>query len=110
MNKQKPVVGQVVYRVKKGQIEKATVARVGGKYFYCVLAENSYEYQFYIDDWAETTSWNGSKLYANTQEWEDEKESESLCSKLNLYFDYGNNRENLTLKQLREIKKILEEI
>lgn len=117
---EKPKVGQILYSLNVGnmarnceqKLTKVIVKSVGRKYFMCSPEEEKLswrETQYHISDWREKTEWCcNSCLYANVQEWEDEKESNIICKKIWRCFEYGHNRKNLSIEALRKIDSIIE--
>lgn len=120
MEKEKPIVGQVLYSLNignaagRGQEQKLTkvyVTKVGRKYFSCGgKAEYSdWNQKYYISDWGEKTIYcEDSRLYETEQEYYDEKETKNICRKIRDAFEYGDNRNNIILESLREILRIIE--
>lgn len=112
MNK-KIQIGQTVYlepginksRYNKDIIE-TTVTKVGNKYF---QLENNSRKKYEIDTLKEVSEYCADYyVYLTRQEIEDKNEREKLTSYLRQMFGaYG--RVDLTLDQLRRIKKITEE-
>ena len=106
----KPMPGDVVLRVgDDGKLKRLTVKKVGRIYFYCKTSVYWEELKYYISDWRMWSEYGGrgEQLYQSRQEWEDEKESQSLSSKIYSAFDRFNGVESLSLDQLRRIYKII---
>jgi len=106
----KVVVGQTVYVTKGRSLEKATVVKVGRKYFEVQIESYSYlKIKFYIEDGVEANSYsrNSWRAYLSLQEIEDGAER----ARISLYLSetFSTYLRPLTLDQLRRIKAIVEE-
>ena len=118
MKKEKPIVGQVLYSLNVGNASRSVeqeltpviVKKVGRKYFYVNKKGYSdyYEIQYYIDSWKEKTeTCQNHILYLDKKTYEDEKETEKICSFIASSFSYGSNNKKLSLGALREIEAII---
>jgi hypothetical protein len=101
----KPEVGQEVYI---GENPHA-VTKVGRKYFY--IGEGWKELKVDLEDWRvmrEPGYGKGPQVYADLQEYQDAQEYGKLLEDFGKLFSrsYGKCR-NLSLQQLRDIKKII---
>lgn len=115
----KPKVGQILYSLNIGnaaknheqKLTKVEVTKVGRKYFTCKLDKTSYwETKYYIDTWHERTDYIAdSCLYETPQEWKDESEAKKICQRIFHAFEYGHNKQGITLSDLRKIEEIIEE-
>ena len=116
--KPKPVVGQTLYSLNIGnaarrheqKLTPTIVRKVGRKYFSCSpLDFPNWVTEYALDTWREKTQFcQNSALYADSREWEEEKEKSDILSYLRKTFDWsGHASHNITLDQLRAIKKIL---
>ncbi len=106
-------VGQTVYvqpignkRRYTSDIAEAKVSKIGKKYF---ELEGYYRERFYLD-----SGLNDGRGYISDyhvrlslQEIEDEKEITELSHFIGDRFQYGQNRDQLSLEQLRKIKAII---
>lgn len=114
----KPKVGQILYSLNIGNAARHTeskltqveVTKVGRKYFTCKRDKTAYwGTHYHIDTWHERSNTIGnSRLYETPQEWEDEKEATKICKRISDAFEYGYNRQNVVLSDLREIERIIE--
>lgn len=112
-----PKVGQTVYALNIGNnarrrpqmLTPVTVISVGRKYFKC-KAENSWvETEYRIESGLEHTAFSpGSKIYESQEEWEKEKRSYELHTKLSQFFQFGGGSRNLCLEQLESISSIID--
>lgn len=107
-------VGQKVYVKPIGnaarcdsKIKEEVISEVKRKYF---KLEGWYRTRFFIDGLYEDCGQyiSNHQCYLSMQEIEDEKEHTKLMREMNETFDYLRGRRNITLEQLRKIKKILE--
>jgi hypothetical protein len=116
--KPKPVVGQTMYSLNIGnaarrneqKLTPTIVRKVGNKYFSCSTEiYPDFVTEFTLDTWWEKTGYcKNQRLYASPQEWEDEKERDEIVGYLRKLFDWSANpSRNITLDQLRAIKKML---
>ena len=114
----KPEVGQTLYSLNVGnsargveqKLTPVKVTKVGRKYFTCAKEDSSFETQYHLEDWSQKTEYSaGSALYTNPEEWEDEKERTSLRDGMSNFFGWSGDCRKLTLAQLREINKIIED-
>jgi len=115
---EKPKVGDKLYSLNIGNAarnseQKLTpfiVKKVGRKYF-TAGPEGERDWmdnQYYLDDWRQKSDYTASsRLYKTKQAWEDEKEISNICQKLKYCFEYGNNRNNLSLSDLKKIESIV---
>ena len=110
----KPEVGETLYSLNVGNAARRTpqvltpvvVTKVGRKYF--TVGEGYAARQFHISDWTEKTEYSAVvALYESEQELEDEKESARLRKELGKAFEYGQNRNELTLDTLRQMHGLL---
>lgn len=113
----KPEVGQTLYslnignaaRYSKQKLTPVIVTKVGRKYFLCKQGDHRFKTQYRLDNWYEKTDYTAnSKLYLNPQHWEDEREATDICKLIYKTFEYGRNREGVSLGVLREIKRLIE--
>jgi hypothetical protein len=114
----KPVVGQKMFKLNIGNnvrrvpqcLTEVIVSKVGRKYFSVIEDGRPFtEIQFSIEDRIEKTEYSaGWCIYESAKEYEDEKESSSICREIKESFEYGNNRKKLSLHALRKIKEILD--
>lgn len=114
---EKPKVGQILYslnvenaaRGREQVLTPVKVVKVGRKYFTCKENGSPWKTQYHIDGWREKTDYPpNSKLYRNPQEWEDEKQSDTLLNGIRIAFRLWSGKK-YTLDQLRRIKEIMEE-
>ena len=118
VEKEEPKIDQVLYSLNIGNaarnckqiLKPVRVIKIGRKYFTVIRVEkcwSAHRHQYRLDDWQEHTIHpKNSKLYRSEQEWEDEKESETLSDKIRAVF--GNwGIPNLTLSQLKDIMEIM---
>ena len=118
----KPVVGEALYSLNVGnaarsveqKLTKVIVTKVGRKYFTCIKEEyigTSFAdmgIEYHLDSWWEKTECIASSaLYENEQEWVDEVETGKICKKVYEAFEYGKNKKELSLVDLRKIADIL---
>ena len=114
----KPKVGQILYSLNVGNASRnqeqkltpTTVEKVGRKYFTCCPEGGGkwQRQQYTIDGWCEKTIYSaGSVLYANPQDWENEKEEARICRVIADSFQYGRNCLPIPLNQLQAIETIL---
>lgn len=114
----KPQVGQTLYvlnvgnqaRGKKPELKPAKVTKVGTKLVTC---EGGYLWkptQFHLDSGRNKSEYSADwMLYETEQEWLDEKAVGVICRRISEAFEYGNNRNDLSLDKLRIIEAILNE-
>ena len=116
--KKKLEVGLLLYSLNVGnaarrgvqKLSPVRVTRVGRKYFTCCPDGGSQwqETQYHIDGWYEKTEYSANSiLYFDRQQWKDEKEALSICSLIRKAFEFGNNRKNIPLDQLKIINQII---
>jgi len=120
VSKRKPVVGEILYSLNVGNSARRTeqkltpveVVSVGRKYF--TVSEQKYKKSphmhptFHISNWYQKADYTAdAALYESPQEWEDEKESQSISSFIAQSFRYGNT--TLPLSALRQIKQIIDQ-
>lgn len=94
-------------------VQEWKITQIGRKYIYAKKDENSLEVAFYksnsvLDDvWIEKTEYSIDYiLYATYQDYLDTEEAERISSELYNFFQHNGLRE-LSLYQLREIQKII---
>jgi len=114
----KPEVGQIVFSLninrahegKKQVLTPIEVKTVGRKYFTAGKPDYSphMDTQYFISDGSENSGFMpDSHAYESPQAWEDDKEHKSLfCYVLDVF--QGYQRSNLSLEDLRDIKKIIQ--
>ena len=103
-------VGNAAGRYREQKLTPVEVTQVGRKYFTC-KTELGRELIYHIGTWAQKSEYIAtSVLYADPQEWEDEKESRNICTEIYKAFDYGHNSKKLPLSKLREIKAIIDRL
>ncbi len=114
--KQKPVVGQTVYRVaiSRGEAPRLVpqlVSKVGRLYFTIQNFDRSQwsSEQVSLDTWFTKHEYGGSEyIYASEQEWKESKETADTIDQIRKVFSgYGTPKTNLS--QLRRIATILNE-
>jgi len=115
----KPEVGQVLFSLNVGNsarhceqlLTEVVVMSVGRKYFTCApLAFPKNTTKYLIENWNEANNYSArSKLYVTADEWEIEKETKRLYDSIREEFKPFSPR-NITLQQLREIDKILNNV
>jgi hypothetical protein len=113
----KPYVRQILYSLNVGNsargreqvLTEVVVVSVGRKYFKCAKTDKwAHETTYYIDTWVEKNNCcANSMLYRSRKEYREEKEIREICRNINKTFEYGNNRNKLSIESLREINKIL---
>ena len=114
----KPEVGQVLYSLNIGNASRNTeqkltevvVQKVGRKYFTCgkVGCSDWMTTQYYLDTWNEKSEYSANScLYVSRQEYEDEKETSDICRLIYQSFEHGRNKAELSLPELKTIKKML---
>lgn len=114
----KPKIDDILYSLNVGYASRQTeqiltpvvVRTVGRKYFTCSPESNVWKCtRYHLDGWTEKSVYGPiSVLFSTPQEWEDEKEKNKISSYINKAFEYSRNP-GLSLSQLREIKKMIEE-
>ena len=115
----KPKVGQTLYSLNINNaairveqvLTEVVVTKVGRKYFTCNKpgGRDWTAVQYHLEDWTEKTDYcRDTALYTTVQEREDEAEASKLCRQIWKNFEYGTNRSNLLLGDLREICAMLE--
>lgn len=115
----KPEVGQILYSLNSGNaarrgtkkgLTKVIVTKVGRKYFTC-NKENGTAYtelQYHISNFRQKTEYSAdSILYETRQAYSDEQESKSICVIIRDAFEYGSNRKNISLENLRKIYELI---
>lgn len=121
MNIKKFKVGETVYIRDYGYrsneadatMEEATVTKVTNKYVTVKTGSFDTEYKFHDEQKRlyylveKVTDGSGNKLFHTKQDYEDWVESEKLYTEIRSCF--RNYYTNLTLDQLKRIKKIIEE-
>lgn len=117
---EKPEIGQTVYSLNVGNaarrreqvLTEYIVVKVGRKYFTIQRSDSDGKglcIQFAIDDWRQKTNYCADhRLYTSPQVYEEEKESKYICHKIYRCFEYGHNKAELSLEDLRKIKYILD--
>ena len=106
----KPEVGQTVYLLEYGRLDKYDVVRVGRKFFYILLSESGSrrEKRVRLDTWRVDLGWGSPpQVYASEQEYRDELAQEMLTRKLRGLFDPYRSV-MLPLATLRKIKAIVD--
>lgn len=99
-------VNNAARRVERKLTERELV-KVGRKYFY--LKEYGREIKFDIETLEEFTDYTSDyKVYLDPQDWEDEKTSGELISKIKLILYPQFRSSGVSLDKLRSIAKILE--
>ena len=115
LKNKKPKVRQILFRldighyIKSVSLIKVKVVKVGKKFFYCSTGNSPQTRQYKISTWHETYIYGSSdsRLFESEQAYEDEKETNSICSFLSKNFQYGENGLDTSLVNLRKIKKLL---
>ena len=115
--KPKPKVGDRLFSLNIGnaarhreqRLTEVEVTKVGRKYFTCGKDKDAYyQVQYHLDGWFEKTDYSAnSRLYETPQEWEDEKEASEICKALSSVFEYGYNKRDIPLSDLRKIIDII---
>ena len=109
-----PILGETLYSLNVGNAAKncekiltpVEVTKVGRKYFEITFKDHWRPIVFHIDNWYEKTEYSSDfSLYESPQQWEDEKEFYRLREIILKAIEYG---ENITLKNLQDIYKIIE--
>jgi hypothetical protein len=115
--KRKPILGETLYSLNVGNAARRGVERkltpmivhsVGKKYFTLKHKDWNIFVEFHISTWRQKTKFcEDHRLYETEQQWLDEKETSELCQKIADTFEYGGNKQNISLQDLRIINKIL---
>jgi hypothetical protein len=117
--KTKPVVGQLVFSLNVGnaarnrekKLTRKIVVSVGRKYFTARCEDDTSGWtdcRFEIETWSEKTNYSADEiLYASEQEWNDEKESESILRIVCESFKHGMNTKKVSLDNLRKIAYLI---
>jgi len=120
MPREKPFVGQILHSLNIGndarnceqKLTEMVVTKIGRKYFTCVRNGDFAAYtetQYHLDDWREKTEYcKCSELFETAEKWEDKKEEEDIGKFIAESFEYGNNRHDVVLEDLRMIRSIIE--
>ena len=114
----KPEVGQIVFSLninraarlgKRQVLTPLEVKTVGRKYFTAGKPDHPphMDTQYFISNGDEKESNAYSKIYESPQAWEDDKEYKEMKSYIQDIFQ-GYQRSNLSLEDLRDIKKIIQ--
>lgn len=115
IKREKPIIGQTLYslnignsaRRKKQILTKGKVVKVGRKYFSVDFGYYKPS-QYYLCDWGEKTDYSpDSELYEKPQDLEDKKEEQLICKEIWSAFEYGRNRNGLSLGTLRKIRRFI---
>jgi hypothetical protein len=111
-----PQVGQTLYSLNVGNMARnvkqeltpVIVRKVGRKYFDCSSERSpNYVKRYHLDSWKEKTEYSvDSMLYADPQEWSDEKEAGDITSMVRKTFD-SRTGTAVPLAKLRQIRDIL---
>ena len=111
-----PQVGQTLYSLNVGNMARGVeqvltptiVRKVGRKYFDCSSEQSSrYVKRYHLDSWKEKTEFSvDSVLYADPQEWYDEKESVEITRMIRKTFDSWTGTA-VPLTKLHQIRDIL---
>lgn len=122
MKKPKIKINQILYSLNVGNacrnreqvLTPVIVIKIGRKYFTaCPLKDIEYKSMhtmYYLDGWSEKTEYSAnSKLYISEAEYNEEKEIIRICSKIYKSFDYGKNKEKLSVDQIQRIENIIDE-
>jgi len=114
----KPVVGEQLFALEIGNRVKRTeqklspiiVKKVGHKYFVCGEKDSNWrDTQFHLDTWAQKTEYSANiSLYESEQAWEDEKEIAENCRIIWNAFEYGHNRNRVSLENLRKVIALIQ--
>lgn len=103
--------GNLIRGNREPETYECEIKKIGRKYFTISFAYHSgfdKELQFNIDDLTQKTDYSPDYLfYFDEQHFKDTKEKEKLDKELKEHFNYYKKSE-LTLDQLRAIKKIIE--
>jgi hypothetical protein len=89
-------------------LEEDVIIKIGNKYFEIKSGRGKFNIEtgFHVSDCC-----SNYKVYLTMQEYIDEKEHQTLYIEIYRKFSYlGNTSRNFTLKQLREIKKIIDDM
>jgi hypothetical protein len=114
--KRKPELGETLYSLniayltnqKERKLVPVKVTKVGNKYFYC-REDGSLSVKYNINTWADESDFaQTTVLYENSKEWEDEKESNRIKSKLYHIFGTYGNCEKISLESLKKIEEIID--
>jgi hypothetical protein len=81
---------------------------VGRKYFKAAIGEHiQYEMEFHLDNWRQRNDYNPTcRLFADPQDWADEKERDNLIREIREVFSHWKNPAHLTLEALRKIQAL----
>jgi hypothetical protein len=111
----KPKIGQTLYSLNVGndarnceqKLTPVVVTSVGKKYFY--TGEDYRKEAYLLDTWRQKT--NGysatSILFETEQDYKDEVEGGEICKHISKAFEYGHNRNGVSLNDLRAVQTIL---
>ena len=110
-------VGQILYSLNVGNAARnkeqvlipVVVTKIGRKYFTAQIENKDYtSTQYRIDSMVENTNFSAtSRLYISSNDYYNEKESSEICRELWGFFEYGHNKNNLSIDCLREIRRIV---
>ncbi len=114
----KPKVGDVLFLVECGyrntdplKYYDVVVESVGRKLFKVKYQKHETWWptmSFYLENWREQNEYSPRHaLYLNEQEYQDKLECGKICEKIWHSFEYGHNKKNLTLEQLRIINNLI---
>jgi hypothetical protein len=113
----KPNVGDKIFSLNVGNaarncgqvLKPVEVLKVGRKYF--TAGDPNWRHsniQYHIHDWTEKTDYSPvSILYRVEQEYYDEKEAREIVKEISQVFKWNNCPDNISLEDLREIKRII---
>ena len=84
MSMNKPVIGQVVYMLKKEELIQKIVTSVGSKYFYinATGCRDHTEDKVLLSNWIASVGNNKHRVYPDEQAILQEKEEKELCLKI----------------------------
>ena len=89
-----------------------TVNKVGRKYFTTRNIDDSSGYsdtQYYLSTWEEKSDYSAkSQLWESKEEYEDSIVAKKICHKLWKEFEYGRNKNNVSIEILKKIERLLE--
>ena len=109
--KTNPVVGQKLFRLNIGKnarnrlkvLEPVTVVKVARKYF-TVKTNCGFEIEHLLDDWREKSEYSPDyMLYESEEDWINEKRSAEICKIICKAFEYGLNRNKLSVGTLENV-------
>jgi len=118
MTKQNPIVGQTLYSLNvcnaarncEQVLTPMIVTKVGRKYFTAQPDGKSYGARdYHLGSWRQKTEYSpDSELYADPEEWENEKAAFEISKRIRREFNHFS-KPSQTLDQLRRIAAILDE-